>query len=534
VMTRVLAAAFTSILLATAAGAATPTRGGTVVVGRHPLVCLNPFGPCNLASVDPVLTQVLEGAFEVGPDLVFRPNLVSKVTIGRNPFTLTYHIRQKARWSDGAPVTAADFRFTYRTFAGYTAPVDGPDLRDLYAKIRRVRVLGAKTFRVELREPTHDWRSFFALVLPQHALAGENITAMWRDRIDNPKTGRPIGNGPFLVSRFEPGKQLILVRNPNYWGTHRAYLNRVVFDLGGLDPADPLGRLRRNELHVTSALDAAQASEAARIPGWRVASWPALTQEILVFRKGPGGHLALRNKLVRQALAYGIDRTAIARAVNAELGNRARPLDSDVLLPGEPSYRPNWSRYRYNPARSRELLERAGCRRGGDTIYSCAGERLRLRFITTVGDTAREQALRLMQTQLLQAGVDVQPTFAPRRALFNTILPGGNFDAALFSWTRPAGGNVTPEARCFNVQNWAGYCSRLTMRDVQQTDRILDPVLRARVLNDVDEKLARDVPVLPLFQGLERVAVRDTVRGFVAGGSALNSSENSEDWWLAR
>jgi len=38
----------------------------------------------------------------------------------------------------------------------------------------------------------------------------------------------------------------------------------------------------------------------------------------------------------------------------------------------------------------------------------------------------------------------------------------------------------------------------------------------------------------PLFQGLEGVAVRDTVRGFVAGGSALDSSENSEDWWLAR
>ena len=138
-----------------------------------------------------------------------------------------------------------------------------------------------------------------------------------------------------------------------------------------------------------------------------------------------------------------------------------------------------------------------------------------------------------MQTQLLRAGVDVQPSFSPRGAFFTTILPGGNFDAALFSWTRVAGGNVTPEARCFNDQNWAGYCSRLTMRDVQQTDRILDPVLRARVLNDVDEKLARDVPVLPLFQGLERVAVRDTVRGFVAGGSGLNSLDNSEDWWLA-
>ena len=47
-------------------------------------------------------------------------------------------------------------------------------------------------------------------------------------------------------------------------------------------------------------------------------------------------------------------------------------------------------------------------------------------------------------------------------------------------------------------------------------------------------RLFPDVPILPLFQGLERVAMRNTVRGFVAGGSGLNSTENSEDWWLAR
>ena len=48
------------------------------------------------------------------------------------------------------------------------------------------------------------------------------------ERIDNPKTGRPIGSGPFLVERWERGKQLTLVRNPRYWGPHAAYLDRIV------------------------------------------------------------------------------------------------------------------------------------------------------------------------------------------------------------------------------------------------------------------------------------------------------------------
>jgi ABC-type transport system substrate-binding protein len=131
-------------------------------------------------------------------------------------------------------------------------------------------------------------------------------------------------------------------------------------------------------------------------------------------------------------------------------------------------------------------------------------------------------------------GVDVQVTYVHGPALIRTILPGGDFDAALFAWFVPPGGGVTPEGRCGHGGNWTGYCSRLTMRDVQQVDRIIAPNLRARVLNDVDEKLVRDVPVLPLYQSVIRAAVKDTVRGFVPGGSFIHFHENSEDWWLAR
>ena len=84
-----------------------PKHGGTIAVGYPSFAepaCLNPFTCTDV--IDPALTQVLEGAFEFGPDLVPRPDLVSDVTPGRNPFSLTYHIRPEARWSDGVPVTA--------------------------------------------------------------------------------------------------------------------------------------------------------------------------------------------------------------------------------------------------------------------------------------------------------------------------------------------------------------------------------------------------------------------------------------------
>ena len=100
---------------------------------------------------------------------------------------------------------------------------------------------------------------------------------------------------------------------------------------------------------------------------------------------------------------------------------------------------------------------------------------------------------------------------------------------SLFAWL-VMGGVAWPEARCGDPQNWAGYCSRLVMRYVQQVDLIVDPQQRARVLNAADAKLARAVPVV---QPVLRAPIRDTVRGVVPGGTQLNFTQNSEDWWLA-
>ena len=84
------AAIAVSLLAVSGAGGApaqTPKRGGTLVILR-PIqsqpACLNPLA-CGGLGFDPAITQVLEGAFETGPDLVVRPNLVSAVDIATKP-----------------------------------------------------------------------------------------------------------------------------------------------------------------------------------------------------------------------------------------------------------------------------------------------------------------------------------------------------------------------------------------------------------------------------------------------------------------
>jgi peptide/nickel transport system substrate-binding protein len=161
---------------------------------------------------------------------------------------------------------------------------------------------------------------------------------------------------------------------------------------------------------------------------------PAGTFEHLDLRLGPGGHPALRNKLVRLALAYGIDRGRLVRQVYGDVDPTLRPLHSAVLLSQSPYYEAAWSAYRYRPARARQLLEQAGCRSGDDGIYSCAGQRLSLRFVTNAGVPARARALPFIQEQLRRAGIEAVSVFAAPQAFFGQILPTGTFDAALFTW----------------------------------------------------------------------------------------------------
>jgi peptide/nickel transport system substrate-binding protein len=530
------AAVVVSLLAVSGAGGSgvqTPRVGGTLeIVAAIEPPCLSPLvSPCQ-DQILPVY-GVLEGAFKVGPDFTRHPRLVSHVDFTtKPPFTLTYHIRPEARWSDGTAITAGDFLFTYR--ARLKFPPLGDD--NLYeTRIRSIRAIDAKTVSVVLRSRFAVWRDLFEIVLPRHALRGRDPGSIWTDRIDDPRTGRPIGSGPFLVQRWERGKQLTLVRNPRWWGAHPAYLDRIVVRYS-LDPTVVADFFRQSadvgQWQFSEDLVAAlqRVSDiglrlAPDTPGW----------EHFDIRVGPGGHPALKNKLVRRALAYAIDRVALVRALFGETGASLRPLDSVLLRSGHRSYRPNWSVYQYRPAEARRMLERAGCRRGGDGIYSCQGERLALRFVSRGALARRVQTLELVQAQLRQAGVQVVPSYASSLG-HNQVLESGDFDVTLFAWFSNHGEAVASKELygCGGGQNHIGYCQRLLTRDLDQADRIIDGVARARVLNRADVQLAKDVPTIPLFEVPSLAAVRSTVRNFTSSFSFTDPTWNAENWWLER
>ncbi len=145
--------------------------------------------------------------------------------------------------------------------------------------------------------------------------------------------------------------------------------------------------------------------------------------------------------------------------------------------------------------------------------------------MTAPGQPLRERTLQLVQAQLRRAGVEVVPTFGDSSS--------GDFDAHLFTWfTR--GGPIGQKGifGCGRPQNFTGYCQRLVTSDLDQADRILDADQRARVLNRVDGQLAKDVPVIPLYDVPLLYAFRTTING--VDPAPFNPFWKAENWWLGR
>ena len=201
-------------------------------------------------------------------------------------------------------------------------------------------------------------------------------------------------------------------------------------------------------------------------PGIRVRTVVSNGQEHFDIRIAEGGHPALKNRLVRRALAYGIDRVEIARESESSFGERG---GSSSRSTASSSFRTARTTSRTGretatgPARARRLLEQAGCRRGKDGIYSCDGNRLSLRFVTIGGIESRSVRSSLPRRSSGKWESRSIPAYAPFEVFFGTIVQNGDFDLALYSYGVGArarrGLGVSSSARRNRVTP-RGYCDR--------------------------------------------------------------------------
>jgi len=513
---------------------ASAKKAGTLVFGAEqgggPDWCLNLILDidCNAFWNVVFQTPVIRGAFLFTPQFTYKPDLISKYTLKKSPQRVTYYIRKNAKWNDGVPVTGKDFNFTWQQTqnAKYKEHIDPLGYED----IRSVKGSG-KVVTVTFKRNFAAWRGLFNYVLPRHALAGTDMLTVWNDCICNPKKGNaPIGDGPFLMSRFDRGSGVTLTRNPRGWYGKKAKLDSIVFRFI-TNTNSEIQAIRSGEVDAIYPQPQLALADLRSQAGLRVVSHVGLQYEHIEIQQGAKGNPLAKQKWLRQALITAVNRTAAAKALYGNLNPSVGALQSMVRLKGEKGYSNDFGKWNYNINKVANLMKAHNCSKGGDGIYRCGGTKVSFDFASTTGNALRALAFTIFQDQAQKAGIEFRNGFVPAGTLFGSKLPAHDFDLAMFTYlvTVDPHYNVSTLS-CGNPGNYTEYCNRAATRLLARSDRELNDTKRLALIKAVGKIVANDIPLIPLFQRPTYLVYKTSVKGMVDNASSQGPSFNAENW----
>jgi len=197
-----------------------PAYGDTLVEGTigEPSVLI-PMLAGDSAS-HAVAGLIFNGLVKYDKDLTITGDLAESWDISKDGLVITFHLRKGVKWTDGVEFTAEDVMFGYRTIISDKTPTA---YSEDFKQVKKAEVLDKYTFRVTYESPfapaLSSWGSL--PVLPRHLLEGKDITKSELGR-------KPVGMGPFKLTKWTPGSEVVLESNHDYF-EGRPYIDKYVY-----------------------------------------------------------------------------------------------------------------------------------------------------------------------------------------------------------------------------------------------------------------------------------------------------------------
>lgn len=477
----------------------------------------------NLADVKKVVDALMPAAFRADEKATPSPNTdyVTDATVtATNPRQIvTYRLNPRARWSDGTPITWQDYQAQWKAMRG-ADPDFHVSSTTGYQDIASVEK-GEDDHEVKItfQTPFSEWQSLFWPLYPRSANATpQAFNTGWLNRI-------PVTAGPFRFAAFDQtAKTVTVVRDERWWGA-KAKLDKIVFR--ALDGEALVGAFTNGELDVfdigPSAPDYARA-KGAKGAVIRQAAGPDFRH--FTFN---GESPALSDPKVRQAIALGLDRDAIARSDLQGLGWKGALLGNHFFMNTQEGYQDNSGDLgRYDPARAERLLDEAGWRRASPTRRR-GGTELTVRFVVPAGLQLSKGEGELARAMLERIGVKVTIKAVPGDDFFAKYIIPGNFDIAPFSYFGtpfPISSSYATYAAAVKGSDgnprWNANFGRTGSRGIDTAMRrassFLDPGRVHAEVNEADRMIWREVNVLPLYQRPQNWGVKATLANIGAPG----------------
>lgn len=480
-------------------------------------------------------------AFSSTPELTTVLNTELMVSADRtNPTTLVYKIKPEATWSDGTPISAADFTYSWKT----QDPRECPDCATAgnggFDQIENV--VGSdngKTVTVTLSKPYTDWQSFFNSSSP---LYPAHIAAQQGD-INTPQGlassfewfGANVptySGGPFVIDNWENNQALTLTPNPRWYGQTKPKLDTLILRVITDATQEPIA-LQNNEVQVLypqPQVDIVQ--QLQQIPNTSQLQQLGLTWEHFDFNlRNP----ALTDKALRQAMFTATNRQDIIAKTVGQFNSEVAPLNSLMFLPQQPEYVDNLAGTALGSGdieAAKRILTDAGYTGVGTDLVAPNGQAvpdLRIRY--TVGNSIRQNTSELFAQYMQQLGiaVTVQPTDD-----LGTTLDAGDYDVMLFAWVQspfPFGG-AQQLWLSSSGSNFGQYNNPQTDQLINAAASSTDEAAAAQQLNEADKIILGDAYVLPLYQKPTLLATQNTVAN-VRGNATLDGPMyNVAEWGL--
>lgn len=479
--------------------------------GKEPQT-LDPHLAVGLPSAQ-ILRDLFEGLTSESPEGRIIPGAAVRWNISRDGKTFTFYLRRDALWSNGDPVTAADFVYGLQrsanpaTASGYAQvllPIENAAevlSGDLPTSELGVAALDEFTLQISMRDPT----PYFLGLLSHSSTYPVHRASVLEHGPLFSRPGNLVSNGAYVLEDWVIRSRIDLIKNENYWDAENVIIDKVHY-YPFEDQSTALKRFRAGKLHWTSAVPSNQFKWLQKhypselmISPWLGSYYFGFNLEREPFIENPG---------LRRALALAIDRDLLTEKVTqfGELPsyNLVPPGIRDYVSP-----LPEWGEWSQEErsAEARRLYAEAG--------YSEENP-LRFEIRYTVGENNKKMALAMsslwkqvlgVQATLLNEEYKVFLQTRERKVLTQVFQAGWISDYAdaysFLNLFRTGHGN-----------NDYGYSNNMydSLLDEVAAERI--PSRRRRLMFETERLLLTETPFIPLYTYVTKRMVNPRLKGW--------------------
>lgn len=425
------------------------------------------------------------------------PELAEKWETSPDQLTYTIKLKPNLKFSDGSPLTAEDVAFTLTLLhdPAYDGRVDiaqanikgGKAYKEKTAdNVEGIKVVDPQTIQIVTEKVS-------TLTLP--LIGGEVLSKAYygkdykQGNLDYIKTlhDKPLGAGPYKFDKFVKGQEVRFVANPNYYAGKPAVEN-FIFKITNNETNLQYLKVGETDFDRFTA----NRDNYDQLKALGFANINTFTATSYVYLDFNSGGKLLKDKRVRQALYYGLDRQKFTDILYQGFGEVANV----PVSPASWAYTKDVTPYPFDPQKAKQLLDEAGWKVGADGIREKDGQKLKLQYLGRKGYNIDDVLIPLAKENFKDIGIAVEAEILD----FNALLAKrkkGDFDIASFTSTNfsdPYDGVKSFHSK-YNV---SGYSNPAIDKLIDQGTETLDTNKRIPIYHDLYKQLKDDPPVLLL------------------------------------